>query len=113
MTRQRVGVSVVIGLLLAIAVVVLLVRCPWSACRYLNLNTYTITTLQSIASSYQMRQRLRRCTAWERSGWTVPPSVTMWSPPCTADALCSGSEQGIAKTETAKPGLLRAPGDKD
>ena len=46
MTRQRVGVSVVIGLLLAIAVAVLLVRCPWSPCRYLNLNTYTLQRLQ-------------------------------------------------------------------
>ena len=46
MTRQRMGVSVVIGLVLTIAVAVLLARCPWSACRYVNLNTYTIRTLQ-------------------------------------------------------------------
>ena len=44
-TRQRMGVVVVIGLLLTIAVAVFLARCPWPACHYLNLNTYTITTL--------------------------------------------------------------------
>lgn len=44
-TRQRMGVVVVIGLLLTIAVAVFLARCPWPACRYVNLNTYTITTL--------------------------------------------------------------------
>jgi len=43
--RQHMGVVVVIGLLLVIAVGLLLARCPWPACRYLNLNTYTITTL--------------------------------------------------------------------
>ena len=45
-TRQRMGVVVVIGLLLTIAVAVFLARCPWPACRYVNLNTYTITTLE-------------------------------------------------------------------
>jgi hypothetical protein len=44
MKRRMVGV-VVIGLLLAIAAAVFLARCPWSTCGYLNLYTYTITTL--------------------------------------------------------------------
>ena len=46
MTRPRRGVVIVIiGLVLTIAVTVFLARCPWPACRYVNLNTYTITTL--------------------------------------------------------------------
>jgi hypothetical protein len=43
--RQRMGGLIAIGLLLTIAVAVFLARCPWPVCRYLNLNTYTITAL--------------------------------------------------------------------
>src|ERR671913_312253 len=46
MRLERLGIMLFIGLLLAVAVAVLLLRCPWSACRHLNLNTHTITTFQ-------------------------------------------------------------------
>jgi hypothetical protein len=49
--------------LLAIAVAVVLLRCPWSACQYLNLNAYTITTLDEYRGFVSNKQPLRRFTA--------------------------------------------------
>jgi hypothetical protein len=45
-TRRQIEISIITGFFLLITVAELLIRCPWSACRYLNLNTYTITTVQ-------------------------------------------------------------------
>ena len=109
MTRQRVGVSVVIGLLLAIAVAVLLVRCPWSACRYLNLNTYTITRLQEYR---QFMSNEAAFKALHRVGTVRLDCSALRDDVVTAlqnGRLMLGlSEPDMAEKETSKPGLLRA-----
>jgi hypothetical protein len=43
--KRRVALFVATGLLFTIAVALVLLRCPWPACQYLHVKTYTITTL--------------------------------------------------------------------
>lgn len=101
--------AIVIGLFLIIAVAVLLARCPWPACAYLNLNTYTIATL------HEFRQFLSDEAAFKAFHRVAAVRLN-----CAAlrddvvEALQSGrlmlglSQPDMAQKGTAKAGLLRA-----
>ena len=109
MTRQRISGLVVIGLLLSLAVAVFLARCPWPACRYVNLNTYTITTLDDY-----------RLFLSNEAGFKAVHRVAGIRLDCSAlrDDVVTGLQSGrlmlelstptVPREHTVQPDLLRA-----
>jgi hypothetical protein len=102
-------VLVVTALLLTIALAVVLGRCPWPACQYLNLNTYTITTLDEyrrFLSNQAAFKALHRVAGVRLECSALRDDVVA--------ALESGrlmlglSESGIVQQDMAQPGLFHA-----
>lgn len=94
---------------MTLVVAVFLARCPWPACHYLNLNTYTITTLyeyQRFLSNEASFKALHRVAAVRLECSALRDDVVT--------ALQSGrltlglSKPAMAQEDMAKPGLFRA-----
>ena len=108
MNRMHMGGITAIGLLL-IGLAVLVARCPWPACRYLSLSTYTI----SIVDEY--RQFLTNAT--EFKAFHHVAAVKLDCPALRDDVvggLLSGrlrlrpSQPSRAQGEIAEPDIFRA-----
>lgn len=107
--QRRMVLLVATALLLTIAVAMVLVRCPWPACQYLNLNTYTITTLD------EYRRFLSNQAAFKAlhhvSGVTLECSALRDD---VVTVLQSGrlmlglTKPALVQDDMAKPGLFRA-----
>ena len=106
---HRVAVLTLMGLL-AISLVLFLGPCPWPVCRYWNLNTYTITTLDEyrrflsneaeFAALYRLRPVTVDCSAVRDNVVAMLQGGRIMLGP--------RNEPNVVQRDLVQPGLLRA-----